>query len=88
MQLDVKKFSKAAALTVGVVYLVCALLVILLPEFALQLLGWVTHLVNVDKFAGGVSITVGGLVAGFLQVIVYTYIGTALFASIFNKLSK
>ena len=88
MKLDVNKFSLAAAGTMGIVYVVCAVFVILWPNFALQLFGWLVHLVNVDKFAGDVQITVFGFIIGLLQAMVYTYIGALVFAWLHNKFMK
>lgn len=88
MELDKNKFSLAAAGTMGIVYVVCAVFVALWPDFALQLFGWLVHLVNVDKFAGDVVITAGGLIIGLLQVLVYTYIGTYVFAWLHNRFIK
>ena len=85
MELDKNKFSLAAAVTMGVVYVVCAVFVWLWPDFALQLFGWLVHLVNVEKFAGDVAITFGGLLAGLVQVVLYTYIGVWLIARLHNK---
>lgn len=86
MQLDVLKFAKAAAVGMGIVYLVCAAFVYLWPEFSLQLFGWLVHLVNVDKFAGDVAVTFGGFAAGLAQAVVYSYLGGWLFASLYNRL--
>ncbi|MBI4992032.1 MAG: hypothetical protein HZB99_02335 [Candidatus Harrisonbacteria bacterium] len=86
MQLDVSKFAKAAALGMGIVYLICAAFVYLWPEFSLQSFGWLVHLVNVDKFAGDVAVTFGGFVAGLIQAVVYSYLGGWLFASLYNRL--
>src|SRR3989338_8782112 len=80
--------AKAAAGIMGLVYVVCAIFVALWPDFALQLLGWLVHLVNVDKFAGDVQITAGGFVAGLIQVIVYSYIVAWLVAWMHNKFCK
>ena len=88
MELDKNKFSMAAAGTMGIVYVVCAVFVALWPDFALQLFGWLVHLVNVDKFAGDVAITAGGLIIGLVQVLVYTYIGTYVFAWLHNRFMK
>lgn len=88
MELDKNKFSMAAAGTMGIVYVVCAVFVWLWPDFALQLFGWLVHLVNVDKFAGDVAITAGGLVIGLAQVLVYTYVGAYIFAWLHNRFIK
>lgn len=88
MELNIKKFSLAAALTMGVAYIVCAIFVALWPEFSLQLLGWLVHLVNVEKFAGDVAITATGLLWGLVQAMIYTYIGAWLFAWLHNRSMK
>ncbi len=69
----------------GIIYIVCAAFVALWPDFALQLLGWLVHLVNVDKFAGDVRMTLGGFIAGIVQVVIYTYVGAWLIAWLHNK---
>ncbi len=69
----------------GIIYILCAAFVALWPGLALQLLGWLVHLVNVEKFAGDVAISFGGFIAGLLQAVIYTYIGAWLFAWLHNK---
>ncbi len=88
MDLNIKKFSWAAANTMGLLYVVCAAFVALWPEFSLRLFGWLIHLVNVDKFAGDVQITVGGFIAGLVQAWVYTYIGAYIFGWLHNRSVK
>ena len=88
MKLDTNKFSLAAAITIGFIYILCVIFVALWPDFALQLFGWLVHLVNVDKFAGDVQITAIGLVFGLLQILVYTYLGALIFAWLHNKFLK
>ncbi len=81
-------FAKAAAGIMGLVYVVCAVFVALWPGFALQLFGWLAHLVNVDKFAGDVKITISGFIAGLAQVVIYSYIVAWLVARLHNKFCK
>ena len=88
MKLDLQKFSLAAALTMGFVYVLCAIFVALWPGFALQLFGWLVHLVNIDKFAGDVQMTAAGLIFGLLQAVIYTYLGALAFAWLHNKFLK
>ena len=85
MELDKNKFALSGGLTMGIVYVVCAAFVWLWPAFALQLFGWLVHLVNVDKFAGDVKISALGFIIGLVQVWIYTYIGTLVFAWLHNK---
>jgi len=88
MKLEVQKFSLALSVTMGIIYAVCAIFVTLWPDFSLQLFGWLIHLVNVDKFAGDVQITVFGFIIGLLQAMVYTYVGALVFAWLHNKFMK
>ena len=88
MELNVNKFSFAAALTMGTIYLVCAVFIVLWPDFALQLFGWLVHLVNVDKFAGDVQITAIGFLIGLLQAVIYTYAGALVFSLFHNGFLK
>ena len=88
MKIDIQKFSLAAALTMGGIYAICVAFVALWPDLALQLLGWLVHLVNVDKFAGDVQITAVGVIFGLLQVLIYTYLGALIFGWLHNKFLK
>lgn len=86
--LNKSKFSLAAMLTVAILYIACAVLVAILPDFSLKLLGWVAHIVNVEKFAGEVDVTAGGLIVGLLEVMIYTYVASWIFAGLYNRFSK
>ena len=87
-KINAKGFAKATAGIMGLVYAVCAIFVVLWPDFALRLFGWLVHLVNVDKFAGDVAMTFGGFLAGLAQVVIYSYIVAWLVARIHNKFCK
>ena len=87
-KIDANKFSLAVAATMGIVYVVCAAFVWLWPDFALQLFGWLVHLVNVDKFADDVQITLVGFIVGLLQAAIYTYAGARIFVLLHNKFLK
>lgn len=84
-QINKNGFALAAGGVMGVIYIVCAIFVALWHDFALQLFGWLVHLVNVEKFAGDVAITLGGFLAGLAQAVIYTYIGAWLIAWLHNK---
>ena len=85
MELKKHQFSLAAATTFGIMYILCAGFTALWPGLAMQLLGWVAHIVNVDKFAGGVEVSLGGVAIGLLEIVVYSYVATYLFASLYNR---
>jgi len=88
MQFNAQKLASAAALTSGVMYLVCVVVAVAWPEVALKLVGWLAHIVNIEKFAGDVAVTAGGVAIGLLEVMVYGYIAAWIFASIYNRLLK
>lgn len=85
MKLNQKAVALTAAIVSGLWALICTVFIALWPAFALQLFGWLVHLVNVEKFAGDVAITFGGFVAGLLQAVIYAYIGAWLIAWLHNK---
>lgn len=84
-QISKNGFALAAGGTIGAIYIICAIFVTLWPNFALQLFGWLVHLVNVEKFAGDVAITFGGFLAGLAQAVIYTYAGAWFIAWLHNK---
>jgi len=75
----------AAGGVMGIIYILCAIFVALWPGFSMQLLGWLIHLTNVEKFAGDVGITFSGFTFGLIQAVIYTYIGAWLIAWLHNK---
>lgn len=88
MQLNAHKFSLAALVTMAATYIICAVFTLLLPDVALKFLGWMLHLVNVEKFAGGVEVTFGSFILGMLPLLFYSYFGTFLFAWLYNQFTK
>lgn len=85
MGLNAQKFSLAATMTMGVAYIICGTFTALFPDVALRFLGWMVHLVNVEKFAGGVEVTFGSLIFGLLPILFYTYLAAYLFAWLYNR---
>ena len=88
MELDKNKFALALAETMGIAYVVCAVFTTLWPDLALKWLGWTLHLVNIEKFAGGVQVTAGGFIAGLVQILFYSYLVGWLFVWFYNRLLK
>ena len=85
MELQKHPFSLAVSATFGIMYVVCAVFTALWPDLAIKLLGWVAHIVNVDKFAGDVQITLVGVAIGLLEIVVYGYIAAYLFATLYSR---
>ena len=86
MELNKQKFSLAATITMGVAYVTCAVFTALFPDVALKFLGWMVHIVNVEKFAGGMEVSLGSFFLGLLPIVFYTYVMSYLFAWVYNKL--
>ena len=84
MELDRNKFALAAAVTVGLISLLCAALVAVAPELMVQLAGWLMHLVNLEA----AQVTFQTALFGFIQAFIYTYIGAWIFAWLHNKFVK
>lgn len=88
MELDKNKLALAASGTVGIAYVVCAIFTYLWPEVAVSLLGFVFHVLNMEKLAGGVEFSLWSAIIGLLQVVIYTFINIWIFAWIYNALIK
>lgn len=84
MQLKIQPFAIAAALAMGVVYLVCTAFVVLFPELSSVLISWLMHLADMERIMVIWTSFLGGLV----QVILYTYITTLIFAGLHNKFAR
>ncbi|KKU51044.1 MAG: hypothetical protein A3F26_03595 [Candidatus Ryanbacteria bacterium RIFCSPHIGHO2_12_FULL_47_12b] len=88
MQLNTKSFALATATTMGIMYVLCVLVVAVAPDFALQLLGWVAHIVNVEKFTENMALTAGGIVVGLVEVVVYAFVASWILAELYNRFSR
>ena len=83
MELNKNKFALAAAEVLGVWYIICALLVALVPNLAVKLFSWMVHLVNLEP---GVSFP--EVLYGFVEVVILTYISAYVFAWLHNRAVK
>lgn len=80
-------FANAAAVTMAVAYIICAIFVAFFPGAALAVLGSLIHLVNLEK-AVDVKVTFAGFLVGLIQIEFYTYLVALLFTSLYNKFQK
>lgn len=88
MQLNIKKFASAAALTMTAAYAVCAIFTALWPETAIRFLGSMLHIVNVAKFTGDVEMTLGSAILGWIPLALYSYFTALVFAWLYNRSVK
>lgn len=80
MELNKKKFASAAAATMSIWYIICALLVALVPGLAVKLFGWMVHLVDLKPGVGFPEV-----IYGFIEVAILTYITAYVFAWLHNR---
>ena len=80
MELNKNKFALAAAEVMGVWYVICTVLVALVPELALKLFSWMVHLVNIQAGVGFPEV-----IYGFIEIIVLTYASVYVFALLHNR---
>lgn len=88
MKFETNKFAIAAAATLGGVYIICALIVLVAPGAAIKLLGWVFHVVNLETIVGAATITLAGFLAGLVQILLYAYLIAFVFAYLYNTLTS
>ena len=85
MTLNANKLALAATITMSAAYVVCAAFTTIAPDVALKFLGWMLHLVDVEKFADGAQVTFGTFILGLLPIVFYSYITAYIFARLYNK---
>jgi hypothetical protein len=84
MHLQQQQFAISAAGTLGAIYIVCSIFVALFPDLSSVLMGWLTHLVNIE----GREVTWVGFFGGLIQVVLYTYLAAWLFALLHNRAAQ
>lgn len=83
------KVALSAGLTGAIMYIFCAIFVWILPDLSLKLIGWLAHLVNLqEKLSGNVTLTIGGVATGLIEVFIYLYVVGWIFAGVYNRLNK
>ncbi len=80
MELNKSKFALAATEVLGIWYIICALLVLAVPDLAVKLFSWMVHLVNLEA-----GISFPGAIYGFFEVIILTYLSAYIFAWLHNR---
>ncbi|MBI4128232.1 MAG: hypothetical protein HY459_04135 [Parcubacteria group bacterium] len=85
MKFDTTKLSLAAAVTTGILYVVCAVVVAIAPRFALALFGNLLHMVNLGSVMT-VKLSFGGFLIGLVQIFIYSYVAFWIFGSTYNRL--
>lgn len=84
---DVNATGIALASIFGIVSIICLILVLIVPEFALNLFGSFMHGIDLTQIATVPSVN-GNTLLGFIVIIVSGYIIGVIFAAIYNKFAK
>ncbi len=88
MSLNLQKFSLLSAAAAGVVYSVCTLFVALFPGLSIKLMGWLFHLSNAEAVFGSTRVSFTGYIGALVEVVIYSYVVSLIFAWVFNKSVK
>jgi len=83
MELDKNKFALAAGATLGVWYVICAVLVAAAPNLAMKLFSWIVHLINLEA-----KVSFPEVIYGFVEVVVLAYVTAYVFAWLHNRFMK
>lgn len=84
---DVNATGIALALTFGIISVICLLLILIAPAFALNLFSSFVHGIDFTKVAITPSIS-GRTLLGFMVAIAGGYLTGVIFAVIYNKIAK
>lgn len=80
-----QKFALWAAGASGALYAVCTLFVALFPAFSTTLMGWLFHLEDAEVVFGLTRVTLAGFIGALVEVLIYSYVASLLFAWVFNR---
>lgn len=87
MKLDPKGFANASAIIVGVIYVVCAALTVVAPDFLISLGNSWVHALDIAKIKD-INITFGSFLYGLASIMIFAWVVDYLFAVVYNKLIK
>ena len=88
MQLDSMKFALAATITIGLWYIICIIAVTVAPDASIALFRNIVHIVDTTGMIGNLSITPMSGFIGFLEVTIYSFLTTYVFAFLYNTLTE
>lgn len=87
MRHDLMATANALAVTVGVTYVLCAVLVTLLPEASMAVAQSWFHGIDIARISSW-NVTVGSFIMGLVTSIVFAWAVGYLFAYIYNMFAK
>ena len=84
-KLNTKRVALSLAIVSAILYIACALLIAIAPDFTMSLFSNVFHGIDITQIAD-TSISLGSTLIGLVEIIVYALIAGWLFAWVYNKL--
>jgi len=87
MKHDVPGTAKATAATVGVIYIACALAIMLLPNFSMTIAQSWFHNLDLSKISGS-TVTVGSFILGLVTSTTGGWLIGYVFATAYNYFVK
>ena len=84
-KLSTKKVALSLAIVSAILYIACALLLAIAPEFTLNLFSNLFHGIDITQITS-TSISLGSTLIGLVEIIVYALIAGWLFALVYNKI--
>ena len=84
-KLSEKRVALSLASVSGIVYIVCAILIAISPEWTMASFGALFHGIDISKIARS-PVPLGSTVLGFVEIVVFALIVGWLFAKIYNSI--
>ena len=85
-KLSAKRAALSLAAVSGIISIVCALLILIVPQFTMNLFGAIFHGIDISQITK--PITFGGAILGTVEVIILGLIVGWLFAKIYNSIME
>ncbi len=86
-ELSPKRVALSVAIVAGILYIACAILVAIAPGAMLNLFSNLFHGIDMTQIAKP-AVSLGSVIIGFIELIIYSLIAGWLFALVYNKLSN
>jgi len=86
-QLNKGGFALGVTAMMIALYAICTFFVAFWPATAMNILGWMIHLVGAEKFVD-VQITLGGFFIALIPIVFYSFIGAWILAWLHNRFSN
>ncbi len=72
------------AISIGVIYLACVILYLVMPQQLMALVQYMFHGIDILKISGS-PMSFGGVIVGFIEVLILSYIVGWLYVVVYNN---